>query len=81
MLYTDSLHTLSLVEKTRVEFTGNYYLCFDRTQSRRPIEFVMKREELETLQKQISELLVKTKKANIENLKRVQLEIRNKRAV
>jgi hypothetical protein len=81
MLYTDSLHTLSLVEKTRVEFTGNYYLFFDRTQSRRPIEFVMKREELETLQNQISELLVKTKKANIENIKRVQLEIRNKRAV
>lgn len=76
MLYTDSLHSLSIVEKTRVEFTGNYYLYFDRTQSRSPIEIVMNRNELETLQNQISNLLIKTKKANIDNLKRVESEIK-----
>jgi hypothetical protein len=74
MLYSDSLHTLSIIEKTRVEYFGNYLLYFDRTQSRSPIEFHMHREELEELQEKISKILAETKQANIDNLKRVELE-------
>jgi len=74
MLYTDSLHELSLVEKTKVQFTGNYLIYFYPTQSRMPIEFHMKREELEDLHKKITKVLDESIEANIANLKRVEDE-------
>lgn len=72
MLYSDSLNSLSLVEKTRVDYTGIYHIYFDRTQGRSPIEFHLKREELEDLYNKIFKVLEESREANIANLERVE---------
>lgn len=74
MLYSDSLHEMEMVKSTGVTYTGNYYLHFDRTQGRSPIEFIMHREELEELSNKILNVLAESKQANIDNLKRVEDE-------